>query len=318
VKRDLRSQRRNIKQRRNVNQEEKGESARVTKLLVLFILATVVISFLFNLFIHTTKNTVITEYGKLTKAFRAKGLFVREEDVRIAPMSGYLKLNVAEGEKVNNSTLVAKVKNTNKIYDLCSRDSGLVSYNIDGLESVLSPDELDQLTYQRFQQLKYKRHRVHNGEKLNSGRPVFKIVDNFLLYLVVPISKSKTEIFKTGLEVNFELINFAEKIFSARVDRIIESQPKNLLILRVKRFLPLFLKLRKVDVNLIRSSYNGIVIPNSALVKREDKVGVIIQNQNKTSFKEVKVLSNNAEKAIVRGIDLGIKILEEPENEMGD
>lgn len=285
----------------------------LTWILIIVIGSIVALSIIFNLFLHTTDKTALTEYGKIREEFETKGLFVRRESVVIAPISGKLDLKVEAGARVQASTLIAQVKNNRKEYSLYSRNSGLISYYSDGLESTLRPENIEQLTYKQFQKLGYKTHRIHNGINVNNGRPLFKIVDNFLLYLVVPISQDKSQLFKPGMKVEFELPQKTEDSYTAWVDKIINSRQKNLLVLDVKRFIPRFMKLRKAEVNLIKSSYNGIVVPVTALVNKKEKTGVMVIKDQQTSFKEVKIVGKNRNQAVIKGIDVGVKILKNPE-----
>lgn len=318
-KRDL-TKRSKVKKRRSSRspKSSEGKGAKVTKILVIFIFTIVFISIISNLFIHTTSRTVLTKYGQLTKDFQAEGLFIRKERVVTAPIAGVIDLKISEGKKVKASTLVAKIQNNRKKRSLYSYNNGVVSYYTDGLENTLTPKYIDQLTYKGLRRLKYKINKIQEGEELNNGRPVFKIVDNFLLYLVVPIAKSKSDLFKPEMKVKFKLINFAKKDkFSAQIKKIINDKEKKLLVLKVKKFIPLFLKLRKADLTLIKASYNGIMVPNSSLAKKDSKIGVMVMNKNdQISFKEVKVLGKNQEKAIIKGIDVGTKILREPTEKM--
>ncbi|ADL12401.1 HlyD family efflux transporter periplasmic adaptor subunit [Acetohalobium arabaticum] len=285
----------------------------VTKILMAIIAFIIALSVVLNLFFHTTDKTVLSKYGKIRDEFKTEGLFVRRESVTIAPISGRLNLKVEARTKVQASTLVAQIKNNRSKYNLYSYNSGLVSYHTDGLESTLQPENIDELTYKQFQKLGYKIHRIHNGTNVNNGRPIFKIVDNFLLYLVTPISKDKSQLFKPGMEVEFELPQKTEDRYTARVDRIINSQNKDMLVLDVKRFISLFMKLRKTEVNLIKSSYNGIVVPITALVSKEGKTGVMVVKNEQASFKEVKIVGKNQNQAVIKGIDVGVKIFKDPE-----
>ncbi|KXS45090.1 MAG: hypothetical protein AWU54_599 [Candidatus Frackibacter sp. T328-2] len=312
-----RQKRRRKRDRSSKSKNKKNKNFKFTKGIIIFILIIFVLSFLFNLFIHTTSKTVLTEYGQVTKSLEGEGLFIRDETTVITPISGLLKIEVPEGKKVKASTLVAKVENNNREYKLYNHESGLISYYVDGLESTLNPKDLERLTYSYFQKIRYKINQVQNGDKLNSGRPVFKVINNFSLYLVMPISKTKTYLFESGMGVNFKLTEYSNNKFNAHVKEIITSQDKNLLVLQVKKFIPLFAKLRKTDVKLIRSSYNGIVVPVSALVNKNSKTGVLVSKNDTFTFNEVKVLSKNQERAIVKGISLGVKILKEPKEKMG-
>ncbi|WP_078808637.1 HlyD family efflux transporter periplasmic adaptor subunit [Selenihalanaerobacter shriftii] len=317
----------NYKKRRRITKEEKDlikeqkniidQSAKLTKVLVTFILFIIFLSFVVNLFIHSTSRTVLTRQGQLIKAIEGEGLFIRNEKITIAPISGKLEIKVQEGQRVSANTLIANIKNNQTRHKLYTYNSGVVSYHIDGLESSLTIDNLKRLNYDRYKKLRYKVNQVNDGEKLNNGRPIFKIVENYLLYLIMPLSKNKSYLFEAGTEVRFELLEKEiQKKFSAKVDHIIESKPKDLLVLRVESFPPLFLNLRKTDVKLIRSSYNGITVPISALVKKGSKTGVMVIQDDKHSFKEIKVVSKGEEKAIVKGVGLGIQILEKPKQKM--
>ncbi|MGM0471883.1 MAG: HlyD family efflux transporter periplasmic adaptor subunit [Bacillota bacterium] len=293
---------------RNV-EPDKPKKNKLAGLLIKAILLIITLSILFNLFLQATDKSVLTEYGTVVNQFQSQGLFIRQERVTFAPLAGKLDLKVKSGKRVQASTHIATIKSSRGNRKLYSYNSGLVSYQIDGLESTLAPTNLGQLTYQKFKKIGYKKHQLQDGTKLNSGRPVFKIIDNFILYLAVPIDQQQAKQFKPGMKVKFELTDINQHKYQAVVNKIINNQQKDLLILEVKRFIPLFMELRKVDVSVIRSSYQGIVVPTSVIRTKDGKDGVMVVTGDGRKFKEVNVVGQNQHQAVIKGIEVGIKVL---------
>ncbi|MCK8823697.1 HlyD family efflux transporter periplasmic adaptor subunit [Fuchsiella alkaliacetigena] len=299
--------------RRENNKSTVNKSGlRITKKVFRLFFIILILVFLVNLFIYNPEEVVMTEYGQVREEYQTTALFVRDETVKYAPTSGKLNLKVEAGQRVRPGTLIVQLEGRGEDYRLYSYQSGLVSYQLDGLESTLTLSNLESLTYQKFQELSYKFKQVEEEEVVNSGRPIFKVVNNFELYLVAAIPKAKVDLFNLGAGIKLELLNFEGHNSLARVERIISSEPKSLVVFKVRSFLPLFTKLRKAEVNLISSTYNGIVVPTSALIKQDDRLGVVLLEGNTPEFKEVRVLKVGENKAVVQGIEFGLKVSTNP------
>ena len=74
----------------------------------------------------------------------------------------------------------------NAINYYCS-ESGIVSYNIDGYEEIYSFHNKDDYNYSNFKTGNVKITTIEDGQEVNVGEPIFKIVDNFEWYMLLKI-----------------------------------------------------------------------------------------------------------------------------------
>jgi len=141
-------------------------------------------------------------------------------------------------------------------------ESGLISYNIDGFEDI---------TKDTFSENDLKRRPVLQATTKNIdaaiGQPLFKVVDNYLWYVVAEIDheckfkiKDKTYISVEFIEKNIQI--------DARVLEIQDKNNKVFLILEIDRMLNKFLSERFTQFRLVYDEYEGIKIPESAVATR--------------------------------------------------
>ncbi|MCK8817717.1 hypothetical protein MWH28_10130 [Natroniella sulfidigena] len=261
-----------------------------------------------NFFGYHSTRIVTTTYGTLRDEIETEGLLIRDEKITFAPLEGELQLNVSEGEKVKAGTKVASVFGAEEI-DLYNYNSGLLSYQIDGLEMTLTEDSKTTLTYEQFVNLRGKINQVSSGERVNAGRPIFKIVDNFSFYLAVLLPQDEVVNYEEGSSVKVIFSELEERDFTGEIDQILFDQPKNIMIIEFNSLISDLIKLRKTEVKIIRENYSGIVVPTSALIEEEGTIGVMISSYTNKYFKEVEVVGKVGDQAVVKGIGPGVEVV---------
>lgn len=140
--------------------------------------------------------------------------------------------------------------------------SGLVSYNIDGFESItitnFSDSDLER---------EPKIQEISKKVDVEEGQALFKIVDNYLWYIVTEIDHECELKIK---DKNYIGVEFTEKDIQLDVE-VLEIQnvdEKVYLILKVDRLLNEFLSERFVQFKIVYDQYDGIKVPESAVLKK--------------------------------------------------
>ncbi|WP_027340729.1 HlyD family efflux transporter periplasmic adaptor subunit [Halonatronum saccharophilum] len=261
-----------------------------------------------NFFGYHSTRLITTSYGRVRDEFNTKGILIRDEEVTLASKGGIVKLHLEEGRRVSIGNHIATIEDAGENVDLYNYRSGLLSYKVDGLESTLRMEEREKLDYSRFNSLKGKSNPIRDGDKVNIGRPIFKIVDNFKFYLAVLLPQEQLSKYEVGTGVEILFSEVEGQYFRAKVDKIIPDNPQNIMLIEIRRYIPELLNLRKTEVKVVRRQYHGIVIPNSALIENKDKIGVLVNGYTKNYFREVEVIGEVGEKAIIKGIGPGFDI----------
>ena len=200
-----------------------------------------------------------------------------------------------EKEKYENQLRASKM-------DLTAEKSGIVSYHIDNLEEILNPTQIHQFTPNDFKVLKDMNQDIKQDlSNIKPGQAVAKIIDNFEWYIGFILNTNKSYDFKIGDSVGVRFNNVADTMVNARVHYISQTQDNHVLIVvALNRHIPLAYQQRLADVDIIKHSYAGFIIPTDAIRVRNGRTGVFVIRESIARFSEVDVIHNNNDFAIVK------------------
>lgn len=179
--------------------------------------------------------------------------------------------------------------------------SGIVSYRIDGLESVLTPNCFSTLNSKMLKDLNLK-----TGEIVASSEESGKIVNNFEGYIATTLQSENAKKVQVGDNVTLCLSNSEE--ISAEVVYLIEEENTRLVVFKITSGLELLANYRKITFDIIWWSYSGLKVPNTALVSQKREVENQEQNtlyyviRNRAGYTDqipVKVLKQNLSYSII-------------------
>jgi putative membrane fusion protein len=180
--------------------------------------------------------------------------------------------------------------------------SGIVSYRVDGLEEILTPDSISTLTSEYLNSLNLK-----TGEIISSSNEKGKIINNFEGYIITSLKSEKAKEAEVGTTVKLRLSNGEE--ISAEVTNITEEEASRLITFKITTGLDILANYRKITFDIIWWSYSGLKVPNTALVAEPAKEGsnqegnniyfVIRNRAGYTDKIPVKVLKQNSSYSII-------------------
>ncbi len=211
-----------------------------------------------------------------------------------SPAGSYLKKLIEERSSYENRL------NSGAEY-VNAPESGIVSYRVDGLESILTPESFSILNKKFLEDLKLK-----TGEIVASNDESGKIIDNFESYIATSLESDNAKSAKVGDSVKLRLSN-AEEI-KATIEYIVEEEDSKLIIFKISNGLEMLANYRKITLDVIWWDYSGLKVPNNALVKEiataGEKAGkeiyYIIRNRMGYTDKIlVKVLKQNSSYAVI-------------------
>ncbi len=226
-------------------------------------------------------NTKITKKAKIAGERSPQGSYIRK---LIDERSSYENTLNSGSEYINATS------------------SGIVSYRVDGLESVLTPDSFSSLNTKLLQDLKLK-----TGEIVSSSGESGKIINNFEGYIVTTINSEKAMQAQIGDQVTLRLSNSEE--ISAEVVYIVEEENERLITFKIDSGIDILASYRKISFDIIWWSYRGLKVPNSALITEKGRQGCeeegkdiyfIVRNRAGYTDKiPVKVLRQNSSYSII-------------------
>lgn len=181
-----------------------------------------------------------------------------------------------------------------------SQEAGIVSFQTDGLEEILSGNNINNYSVDDFIKAKANIKNTVDDDKVNVGEPIFKIMDNYSWYLIGYIDEKKQiSYLEKGDNVTF-VIDGENNRVNGRVIKISTVKGQAFVVAKFNSHFHNYYNLRNVDVKIIKSNSEGLKIPNKAISEKEGTSGVYIKDESGIiKFRPIKILGKNDDIAIV-------------------
>ncbi|HHW11031.1 MAG TPA: hypothetical protein GXX29_13785 [Firmicutes bacterium] len=239
--------------------------------------------------------------------WQGEAVAVRVETTVKSQSAGRLRRRVAEGERVRAGELVCEVVGEDgKVFEaLAAPAAGLVSYRFDGLEFLhpaMRPDEVWEAVRQPVVR------ELADNEKTKEDQAVFRLVDNHTIYFYA--SLKGTGQLKPGMNLAMRL---AERSLQLTVMEVVPTSSGQKVLLKTSAFLPAFLHLRYLDLDLTIQETSGLSLPARCLTKAGSSEGVYLLVDGRPVFYKVQVLKRSEDTVIVSDIPPGARVVLKPE-----
>ncbi len=266
------------------------------------------------------KKTEVLQYGGLQVSDEVTCYLVREESVYLAGRAGQIQYYIEEGQQLRGGVRVLTVspnmgsEGTSRYTELTKYSqeknipfgtvsqnyvtefNGAVSYYIDGLESILTPDTMGTIPKEELEGYNYKTVNVVRDDTV-TGDPLYKMIDDniwYVLYWIDAGNISKYEIDK-DIWINLPLGQVKGKVY-----QILDDGKQWRVLLKFNRYYEDFAHLRKVNAEVITSDSKGLIVRNVSITAEDGKAGVMVRDvTGKFIFKPIKVLSTNGEYSLI-------------------
>lgn len=150
--------------------------------------------------------------------------------------------------------------------------SGIVSYRVDGLEEVLTPDNFSNLSKEYLEGLN-----LSTGKIVATSNEAGKVIDNFYCYIATITSSEEAKQAEVGDKVKVRLSNNIET--DAEITNIIKEDDGDIiLILRLTEQIKELINYRKITFDLIWWNTSGLKVPNQAIVT-ENELNYVVRNR---------------------------------------
>lgn len=204
-----------------------------------------------------------------------------------SPSNSRLKELLSQREEYENR-LTSDSENVN------APESGIVSYRVDGLESVLTTENFTKFNKSFLQDLKLK-----TGQTVASNEEVGKIINNYQCYIVFNSNTNEAKNSKVGDTIKIRVQN--SDTLKASVENIIDEDDESKTItVKIANDVEKLIAYRKISFDIIWWDAEGFRIPNEA-IKEENGLSYVVRNRNGYYNKMlVKILKQNDEYCIVR------------------
>lgn len=221
----------------------------------------------------------IKEYKKEINTYITKKAKIAGE---LSPAGSYLKKLIDERSSYENAL------NSGAEY-LEAPVSGVVSYRVDGYESVLTTEDLGNISKKFLEGLNLK-----TGQMVAASDESGKIINNYQCYIATILDSEYAKQAEVGDTVKLRLPSGNET--EAEIEYINnQDDASKIIIFKIERCVEELISYRKISFNIIWWSYSGKKIPNSAIKyeeKGDQKVAYVIRTragyQDKIWVKELK------------------------------
>ena len=200
------------------------------------------------------------------------------------------------GSYINNlikqrTSLEQELYNTTEY--VVANTSGVVSYRIDNLENMLTPDTFDALDKDKLNNLELK-----TGKIIASNDNSAKIINNFESYITIISDSEEARNKKEGDTVYLRLSNFQE--IKAKLEYIKEDEGDRILIFKITEGVEELINYRKISLDIIWWKKEGLKAPRSSIIYENGLSYIVRVKSDNLSKILVKVEQENDNYCIIR------------------
>lgn len=186
--------------------------------------------------------------------------------------------------------------------DIYSTISGVFSQNVDGYETILTPESIMNYRVGDFVQIAATEVRQRVSNTVNAGEMVCKVVDNHNWYVMTVVPQEKAQTLKEKKNVFIRFDDLPGDEVSAEVIYVSEEEPdetNRVVILKSDRYLEGVYSMRSGVMEIIINRYVGYEVPVYAIRTQDGKNGVMKAIGNSEIFCECDIIYRDEEKGTV-------------------
>lgn len=239
---------------------------------------------------ETLINKIESYYLNVTNLIQQKDYssIDSESDDLLYTMNIY---NIVTGNEKNFKTTIKQIKAEiaelnakieDPIGNITANSSGYFVKSVDGYESVVSYEEIDNMSTDELQKL-------FDIEPSNPENAVGKLMKNYDWKFMGVIKNTSKFLINDGLSIRF---NSSNKIYGVTVDSIkpIEGTDTSIIILSCNELDETVLENRFDNAELIFDEYTGVKVPREAIRFQGEQKGAYVMLGQQIVFKKIDVI----------------------------
>ncbi|MBE7039410.1 MAG: hypothetical protein E7398_01635 [Ruminococcaceae bacterium] len=181
-----------------------------------------------------------------------------------------------------------------------ARNSGIFSSYIDGLEELITPYNMHELTPSKFDELQTFDETNVRENKTSNGVYACKIIDNYRYFIAITLDEAQLSGTKVGDNIKLRFYDVSPKSSTAKVFHISPAQDgRYVVICECRNYQEGLLEQRFVNVDFVKKTYSGYKISLSALRTKGNENGVYVLRENIVTFVPVNIVYNENDTLIV-------------------
>lgn len=253
------------------------------------------------------ETTEILEPGNLVLETEATGYLIKTESIVISPDQGKIEYLVKDNTAVAKNRKVVSIKETggaedeeeaqegsHKYEDLMegmkgyhgiyeqkrAPVSGIFSLHMDGSEQAMNPAHMDDLTYEKVQDLPMSQKDLVDST-VRVGDPIYKMTDDNRWYVVCWLEPEAAKNYEEGQTVKLKL---PAGTVTATVKTVNKEKERIRLIFTTDMYYKDLATTREVDMTIQGSEQTGLLVSNDCIIEKDGHEGVFVRNKNGDYF----------------------------------
>ncbi|MCS7233094.1 MAG: hypothetical protein NZ900_03155 [Synergistetes bacterium] len=251
-------------------------------------------------------STLSVKLEKMEEFIEAKAFVFCEGSLLVSPSSGKVTWLKKDGERVKKGSIVAKVGDR----DVLAGESGILLYGVDDLSGIWKLEDAWERGIINIPSGKIRL--IEDGSIVKAGSPIGEIRDNLFINLFLRVKKEDFDArWLEKRKISLVFPSFKREVLSKLVDiKVVEG---DLFVILSLVGWDELVRLRSVDVRLIKRKLTGAVIPINAIIIKDGKSGVYMVKGGRVFFKEIKFKELSSALAITSDLKDGDRIVVEPD-----
>ncbi len=178
--------------------------------------------------------------------------------------------------KLKSEKATIESKLNKNIMEIKTSSAGLISFAVDGYESMLTPDSIRNATPKTLDKIITKEtNRDFNIIDAKKGKPIAKLVKDLESYFMAAVDENESSNFTLDRSVTIRINDTGYSMDSKIIYSSDVIEGKRIIAFRFDTGLNETVGLRRINADIVLSSSSGLKVPHSCLMN--------IDNKNKTA-----------------------------------
>ena len=180
--------------------------------------------------------------------------------------------------------------------------SGVVSYELDGYEDVLKPENIKALKVSTIRDLIKAQEDEKSSKKAEKIEGV-KVVDNFEWYIAAVIPKGILTKDDIGKSMKVRFMDYGNTVVSGKLSSFdVGDETGSLVVIKTGEQLRDFQRIRTANVEIITKSKEGLIVPNKCITEKDGQKGLFIERSGSARFIPIKVIISGEDESLVENL----------------
>ncbi len=177
--------------------------------------------------------------------------------------------------------------------------AGIVSFYLDGYESLLTPDNYDQLTLEQIRGV-LRGESIATTSETRGSNPLFKVIDASS-WSVLIITDDQSYLPSVGQTYTLTIEGYEDYVYEATVSNYKRFDNETLIRMDIDQDVLPTINLRATRVS-VGTQFSGLRVPNGALYTSGDQTGVYVRSGDSYEFIPVTVNASDSEYSLIEPV----------------